>query len=269
MRFRTKALAKRRQADQLDRLPEVAKPRGWLAAAALAVVVAGVIVYALIGEIPRRLEASGVLGSQGGIIAAQSQGSGEVRRVLVEAGDQVEPDTPVLELAASDGERSDIAAGYSGEILEVLVAEGRVVDPGSDLFTLAGEPGRSPDRAYLFLPPSDASGVAPGMEVDLNVSSAPQEAFGSAAGTVETVSGAPVSPQQVDVLVANDTLVGEFTAGGAPILVTVALEPAKTATGIEWTGGGGPQFPLTPGTIVEAEIRQGEQSVLDVVLGNR
>jgi HlyD family secretion protein len=210
-----------------------------------------------------------VLGSQGGIIAVQSQGSGEVRKVLVGAGKKIEPDTPVLELASADGETSEVTAGYSGEVLEVLVAEGRVVDPGSDLFTLAGEPGGRPDRAYLFLPPSDASGVAPGMDVDLNVSSAPQEAFGSAAGKVESVSGAPVSPQQVDVLVANDTLVGEFTASGAPILITVMLEPAETATGIEWTGGPGPQFPLTPGTIVGAEIRQGEQSVLDVVLGDR
>lgn len=269
MRFRTKALAKRRQADQLDRLPEVAKPRGWLAAAALGVVVAGVIVFALAGEIPRRLEASGVLGSKGGIIAVQSQSSGEVERVLIRAGSSTAPKTPALELRVEGGALETLEAGYSGRVLEVLTATGRVIEPGTDLFTLAGEPGDQPDRAYLFVPPADASGVAPGMEVDLDVSSAPQEAFGSALGTVESVSGAPVSPQQVDVLVANDALVEQFTAGGAPILVTVALDPASTPTGVAWTGGAGPESPLTPGTIVGAEIQQGEQSILDVVLGDR
>jgi multidrug efflux pump subunit AcrA (membrane-fusion protein) len=269
VRFRTKALAKRRQADQLDRLPEVAKPRGWLAALALAVVVGGVIVYALVGEIPRRLDAEGVLGSEGGIVAVQSQASGEVERVLVETGEGVEPGTPVLELSTEDGGREVLESGYSGQVLEVLTAEGRVLSPGTDLFTVAAEPGARPDRAYLFLPPADASGVAPGMHADLVVSSAPSEAFGSIHADVETVSGAPVSPQQVDVLVANDLLAEEFTAAGAPILVTVALESADTPTGVAWTGGSGPDFPLMPGTIVSAEIQQGEQSVLDVVLGDR
>jgi multidrug efflux pump subunit AcrA (membrane-fusion protein) len=147
MRFRTKALAKRRQADQLDRLPEVAKPRGWLAALALAVVVGGVIAYALVGEIPRRLEAEGVLGSEGGIVAVQSQSTGEVERVLVENGERVEPGTPVLELSSRQGDREVLEAGYSGQVLEVLTAEGRVLSPGTDLFTIAGEPGARPDRA--------------------------------------------------------------------------------------------------------------------------
>jgi multidrug resistance efflux pump len=269
MRFRTKALAKRRQADQLDRLPEVAKPRGWLAAAALGIVVLGVVVYALVGEIPRRLEASGVLGSEGGIVAVQAQSGGEVERVLIDSGDRVRPGTPVLSLRDSDGGRQVLDAGYRGEVLEILTAEGRVLSPGTDLFTVAAEPGAQPDRAFLFLQPSDASGVAPGMHADLDVSSAPSEAFGSIHADVESVSSAPVSPQQVDVLVANDRLVETFTAAGAPVLVTVALEPADTPTGVAWTGGAGPDFPLSSGTIVGAEIQQGEQSILDVVIGDR
>ncbi len=269
MRFRTRALSKRRQADQLDSLPEVAKPRGWLAALALAVVVFGVVGYALAGEIPRRVTAEGVLGSKGGLIEVQSGVSGEVERVLVTSGENVQADTPLVEVDAADGSTTRIPAGFEGRVLEVRTAPGRVLSPGSDVVTLAGEPGEEPDRAYLFLSQDLAAGVAPGMEADINVSSAPQEAFGTVRGTVESVNGAPISPQQIDVLVSNDELVQQFTAEGAPVLATVRLNPADTPTGIEWAGGSGPEYGLRPGTPVEGDVQQGEQSVLDVVLGDR
>lgn len=269
VRFRTKALAKRRQAEELDRLPEVAKPRGWLAALALAVLVAGVVVFLLAGSIPRRVTGDGVLASAGGVAEIQSPRAGEVTRVLVAPGDEVGPSTAVVTLRGPDGATTEVAAGQAGTVLGVRTGPGRVLQPGGAVVTIARRPGDEPTRAYLFLDQEDAAGVAPGMEVDVHVASAPSEVFGSVVGHVESVGDAPVSPEEMDVLLANRGLVEQFSRNGPPILATVALHRGDTPSGLAWTSGAGPDFPLRVGTLVDADVQQGEQSVLDVVIGDR
>lgn len=269
VRFRTKALAKRRQAEDLDRLPEVAKPRGWLAALALAVVVVGLVIYAIAGEIPRRVEADGVLSSRGGVLEVQSHQSGEVHKMLVEIGEEVTPDTPVATITTDDGTREEVNADFTGKVLELRTAEGRVLEAGDEVVTLAGEPGDRPTGAYLFVAQDEAAGVAPGMHVDVDVSTAPSQTYGVVHAEISSVSGAPISPQEMDVLLSNDGLVEQFSADGPPILATVELEKADNPSGLNWSTGDGPDFPLVPGTIVTADVQQGEQAVLDVILGDR
>src|SRR5688572_17240075 len=117
MRFRTKALAKRRQAEELDRLPEVAKPRGWLAALALAVLVAVLVGFLFAGTIPRRVTGNGVLASEGGIVEVQSPRAGEVTEVLVAAGDTVGATTPIATLRTDESTIDRIVAGQSGTVV--------------------------------------------------------------------------------------------------------------------------------------------------------
>lgn len=269
MRFRTKALAKRRQAEELDRLPEIARPRGWLAAIALALLVMGLVIALFAGSIPYRVGGSGVLASEAGIAEVQSLGSGEVVEVLVEPGDVVQSSTPLVEVRGPSGDTSRITAGQDGEVLVVRTGPGRVLAPGSAVVTIARSPGGEPTRAYLFLSETEAAGVAPGMEVDVSVTAAPNARYGAVRGVVESIGQRPVSPEELDVLLANQTLVDRFAGDGAAILVTVALTAADTATGLSWTGGDGPDFPLQPGSLVAADILQGERSLLDVVLGQQ
>jgi multidrug efflux pump subunit AcrA (membrane-fusion protein) len=268
VRFRTKALAKRRQAEALDRLPEVAKPRGWLAAIALGVVVIGVLVYLLAGTVPRRVSASGVLSSPGGLIEVQSTTSGLVTKLLVSPGQEVTPQTAVADIVDTKGKSSTILSGFTGTVLETDTGPGRILTLGSPVITLAGSHGTSVTSAYLLLSQKDAGGVAPGMSVDLNVSTAPSARFGSLRGRVSSVSGVPISPQELDVLLGNDALAQQFLQGGPPVLATVALNPAPTPSGLSWSSGSGPPFKLAPGALVKGDVEQGNQKVLDLVLGN-
>lgn len=267
MRFRTKALAKRRQGEELDRLPSIAKPRGWLAALALTVLVAALLIGLFAGSIPRKVNGDGVLGSEGGIAEVQSPVAGKVEEVLVEAGETVTSDTPVATLRRSDGGLVTVIAGQDGEVTVVRTSPGRVLAPGTPVVTVARTPS-DPNRAYLFLDPEQASGVAPGMHVDLHVTAAPAAAFGSIHGEVESVGLQPASPEELDLLLANGALADQFSADGAPVVVTVHLEPADTPTGLSWTRGEGPTFPLTAGATVDGDIQLGERSAIDVVMGS-
>lgn len=267
MKFRTKALAKRRQGEELDRLPSIAKPRGWVAAIALTVLVVGLLVGLLAGSIPRKVNGGGVLASDGGLAEVQSPVAGEVVDVLVAAGDEVVPDTPVATVRDRQGELHTVVSGQDGSVQAVRTSPGRVLSPGSPVVTVARTP-TDPSRAYLFLDQQQAAGVAPGMPVEVHLAAAPSAAFGSAHGTVSAVGQQPASPEELDLLLANGTLAKEFTADGAPVVVTVTLTDADTPTGLRWSQGTGPDFPLQPGSLVNADIRLGDQSVLDMVLGS-
>lgn len=267
MKFRTKALAKRRQGEELDRLPAIAKPRGWLAAVALTVLVVGLLVGLLAGSIPRIVNGHGVLASDGGLAEVQSPVSGEVADVLVEAGDEVTASTPVAAVRDAEGEVRTVLAGQDGVVQVVRTSPGRVLTPGSPVVTVARTP-TNPSRAYLFLDQQRAAGIAPGMSVDLHVAAAPSAAFGSVDGTVVAVGQQPASPEELDLLLANGSLAAEFAEDGAPVLVTIDLVGADTPTGLAWSRGEGPDFPLQPGALVDADVRLGDQSVLDVVLGS-
>lgn len=267
MKFRTKALAKRRQGEELDRLPAIAKPRGWLAAVALTVLVVGLLVGLLTGSIPRKVNGDGVLASDGGLAEVQSAISGEVAEVLVSAGEEVTTSTPVATVRDAEGDLQTVVAGQDGVVQVVRTSPGRVLTPGSPVVTVARTP-TDPSRAYLFLDQQQAAGIAPGMSVDVHVAAAPSAAFGSVRGTVAAVGQQPASPEELDLLLANGTLADQFAADGAPVLVTIDLDGADTPTGLAWSQGDGPDFPLQPGALVDADIRLGDQSVLDVVLGS-
>lgn len=273
MRFRTKALAKRRQAEELDRLPEVAKPRGWLAAVALAVLVTGLVIYALAGTINRTVETDGVLSSKGGVVEVQSNVAGEVDDVPVDIGRTVRRGQTVAILTVDPDEHAgephqhEVESPFAGRVLEIRTARGRVLEPGTEIVTLAPTGSGRPDEVFLFLAQDEGAGVAPGMEVSVNVATAPSARYGVVTGRIEQVSGAPVSAEEMDVLLANDELVAQFSKDGPPLLATVRLETAQTPSGLKWSQGDGPEFPLQPGTLVSGEVIQQKQSVLDVILG--
>ena len=73
-------------------------------------------------------------------------------------------------------------------------------------------------------------------------------------GEVREVSGFPTTPQGMLRVLENATLVAEFSQGGAPIEVTVALEKADTRSGFRWTSAAGPPTPITSGTLCEGTI---------------
>jgi biotin carboxyl carrier protein len=268
LRFRTKALAKRRQAEELDQLPEVAEARGWLAAVALGVVVVGLLVALLVVEVPRRVEAGGALSSGGGLAEVQSPRAGEVVAVLVGPGDRVTAGQPVAQVAAAaDGRATPVRSRVSGRVLRVSTRAGRFVVPGTSLVTLAAAPGEAATGAWLFVDPDDAGTIAPGMEVDVEVVAAPAARYGSVPGRITSVGAVPASPQELAVLVANDGLVSRLVRDGPPVIAAVRLERARTPSGLRWTGGSGPPAPLPPGSPVRADVQQGGQRVIDMLLG--
>ena len=143
-------------------------------------------------------------------------------------------------------------ADFTGKVLELRTAEGRVLEPGDEVVTLApvspasGRPAPTSSSRRTRRPAS-----RPGCTWTWTCPPRRRRRYGVVHAEISSVSGAPISPQEMDVLLSNDGLVEQFSEDGPPILATVELEKADNPSGLNWSTGDGPDFPLVPGTIVD------------------
>lgn len=90
MIFRKVALERLSSPEQLDQLLQVTRPRGWLALAALGLVVAAAVAWGFTGSIPTEALGEGILIRRGGVSDLVVTGQGQVEEVRVAVGDTIE-----------------------------------------------------------------------------------------------------------------------------------------------------------------------------------
>lgn len=234
--------------------------------AALTIAVAALVIWSFAGRIPRTAEGSGVIAQPGGIASVESTVSGPVDQVLVSQNSVVGEGQKIAVIGAG-AKQTDITSPFSGTIIDLEIIVGQVVQFGDPLYTLqrATSTGKS---VYLFVPSSEGADLAPGMAVNVSVSTAPSAAFGVVRGKIANVSGSPLSTDAVTALVGNPDLAQVLTKNGPPLLADVTLtQDSKTVSGFKWSTPKGPPFPLEPGTPVTAQVVEQQQRPIDVVFG--
>lgn len=87
--FRRSAIARLESPEQLDQLMEVTQPFGWVALAAICALLAVAIGWGVLGAIPTKVRAQGILIRSGGVFNIFGLGAGPVEAVLVKEGDDV------------------------------------------------------------------------------------------------------------------------------------------------------------------------------------
>ncbi len=116
--FRQEAIKKVSSPEQLDRLMQVTRLRGWVALGTLAAVLLGAILWGIYGAIPTRVAGSGIILERGGgLIDVQSRGGGRLVAVLVRPGQRVEKGQPIARVDQRDLALSlDQARAFAGEL---------------------------------------------------------------------------------------------------------------------------------------------------------
>src|SRR4051794_5073357 len=265
MQMRARALERRRLPDELDRMLTVASSPAWLAVAALAMALIGLVVWAFAGSLPRQVEGSGVLNA-GSPSPVQSTVTGQVEQVNIHAGQTVLEGQIVLSVRGSL-QQQRVVSRFRGRVASVEIAPGQFVRPGTPLYTLVPERQGDVD-ALVFLSGDDGATVTRGMKVNLQVASAPPSAFGVARGRVVDVSPSPASHAALNALLGNPDLAGTFERNGPPVVARVRLErDASTRSGLRWSTKDGPPFKLQPGVSVKAQIIQASERPADVLFG--
>lgn len=97
--FRKVALERLSSPEQLDALPRVITVPGWMALAALLILLVTAMLWSWFGEIPTKIVGGCVLLNPSGIADISSGTGGRVVELLVKVGDEVRPQQPVARVA--------------------------------------------------------------------------------------------------------------------------------------------------------------------------
>ncbi|OIK25993.1 HlyD family efflux transporter periplasmic adaptor subunit [Streptomyces malaysiense] len=253
MEFRRKALENLRRPDDLDSPVRLARPRAWMVLALVAAILAGGLVWSYQGELARSVDVPGILTHPQGVSKVESPQSGMVSNVYVDVGAVVAKGAPVLSLVEPQGGTQVVRAPFAGRAIALLVADGQYVSAGATFMTVERTDGKN-DRmvAVLFAPAAKAGMLKVGDRVDMDVASAPAQAFGLLRGKVTAVDPFPQTEQQIlDFLGGNQLLATQLLSKGGPVRITVDLEPdAKLSSGYRWTTASGPPFRINSWTQV-------------------
>jgi HlyD family secretion protein len=118
--------------------------------------------------------------------------------------------------------------------MEHRAGPGDRLEAGDSLLSLE-QPGGSLE-AILYLPPTDAARVQPGMDVQLTPASVKKDEHGLLLGRVATVGSLPASQAGMRQALGSDELATAFSAAGPKVEVRIALERnAATTSGYQWT----------------------------------
>lgn len=262
--YRQSALDALAAQDQLDDMMRLTSPRGWALLAAVWAVVVGVVLWGVGGSVPATVRAQALLTRPGGMWAVQAPAAGQVARVLVAAGDELEAGQPVAVLEPD----LQVVTARAGKVLSVLADPGAVVDRGARLVGMSDP--SVPMRALLYLPLADAQEVQPGMPVQLALPAFPQEEYGFLMGLVERVGDHPARAEEMLRMLGNQELVDLFLhgrAGSVPLEVRVDLVPDPSApSGYRWSSGTGPNTRIAGDMLAEASIVVSQEAPLRLLL---
>jgi HlyD family secretion protein len=158
-----------------------------------------------------------------------------------------------------------VLSPIEGRVVEVKISPGSVLAIGTPVVEIESE-GKEL-QAVIYITPEHGKQVKVGMTVQLEPTTVKREEFGMMLGTVMRVSDFPMTPQGIQAVLHNESLISRFSHNGAPYAAEVSLQPdVSTPTGYRWAVGQGPDVHLTSGTLTRAEITTRRQRPLDLVI---
>jgi len=209
------------------------------------------------------------------------------------------------QLAALDASRAEleaqrlsqaVVAPRTGHLLSLSVAPGQALIPGQRIGTVG--PGPNPQRgmrkAVALFGDADATRLRVGQRLQLDPLLQTRDRYGGSAqrygvveGRIAAITPASADPSEVSRVVGDPDLAvnlitrsrqAAFGEGGDPVattgdkittpvvIVTVALEPAPTPSGLTWSGGQGPNLALDNGTPAKAQVIVERRSLVSFVM---
>ena len=240
MIYRFKALAKRRDPDQLDVPLSLASPSGWVITFVIGFCLIALVGWGFLGSVNQHVTAAGALQFPGGLVSVRSDAEGVVAD-LAQLGSTLHQGDVVASLQQGDDNKQVNVLGVTGgRVVQRLVRVGDVVSTGTPIAVV--EPGATEGaalEAVVEVPSKQISAIQVGQDVKLSVSGVVATKYGLLQGKVKSVAPFPTGTDGIQV---------------GPTLVVISLYSAETPTGYKWTSLGGPERKLESQTPVVAEI---------------
>jgi len=263
--FRQAALDRLSSPEGLDTLLQIESARAWLALVAILALVAGGVVWSVVGTIPLGVRAPAVLIQPGGVFSVRASGTGRVAAMLVKEGDVVRKGQPIATI--DQPEQASALSPADGVVVEIAVDPGALLTAGASIASVHAGERNAGLQAVIYVPPTFDMSIVPGMPVQISLSSSPAEEFGFLLARVTAVSPVPATPVSMTRVLANAHLVEDLSRDGAPYAVYAALErdPAS-ASGFRWSSPRGATLNVNSGTIGTARIVMRRQRPIELLM---
>lgn len=289
--FRKVALDRLSSPDQLDQLITVTSPKGWVALATIAAMIAALIVWGIFGSIATKVNGNGMILAPGGMTQVTTAADGQIVEIYVTPGSTVRPGQLIATLAQPNlsqelerlrselnmsqnqtdaagrqakltqlqqqlAQSSQVIAATGGSVVEIKAAKGDFVRAGTSLATLkAGDSAKL--ETVLFVPVEEGRKIRAGLEAQVAPSIIRSDEYGFLVGKVTSVSDYPVTAERMLQVLGTKELVQKFsgTNNQAPLEVRIALtEDSSTTSGYLWTSLSGPPQRIPAGTACSASL---------------
>jgi hypothetical protein len=273
--FRKEALDRLSSPEQLDQLMQVTSPRGWIALAALGLLLLAGLLWGIFGTIPTTAEGEGLLLRGRGVRQVTAPRAGRVLDVPVKVGDLVPKGRELVRLgsAADDPEPTILPSPYPARVLDVSVQKNASVEKDAVLVTL--EPRDAPLRAVLYVPVAEGYQVAQawdtatrkGGTVPVHVwpASVGKES-GPLLGHVLRAGHFPATKAEMERTLGSQELADSLAGSGASLEVVVELETLPDKPDVyRWASPREEHPPLFSGTPCRGSITIRKQRPIALV----
>ncbi|MEO7236090.1 MAG: DUF2118 domain-containing protein, partial [Lapillicoccus sp.] len=188
--FRREAMERLGSPEQLDTLMRVVDPRRWVALVAIGVILAGAVVWGLVGRLESTARSSAcVVIPRGGTYTIQAAVAGTVLSVLVQRGDHVNEGQTVAIIETPNGTKAPVEAPFSGTVIELLETHSDQVSVGGQIVSFESD--EEALGVLVYVSPAMSAALHPGMDVRVSPATSSRDQYGFLLGTVQEVAPYP------------------------------------------------------------------------------
>ena len=175
---------------ELDTLVRVVDPRRWVALVTIGVILAGAVVWGLVGRLESTARAwACVVIPRGGTCTIQAAVAGTVLSVLVQRGDHVNEGQTVAMIETASGQKAPVEAPFSGTVIELLETHSDYVSVGGPIVSFESD--EEALGALVYVSPAISASLRPGMDVRVSPATSSRDQYRFLLGTVEEVALVP------------------------------------------------------------------------------
>lgn len=295
--FRDSSLKKIQSPEHLNDLLQVSSPGLWSIVISVSVLLLTGLIWAMTGSISDTVHTEGVVFPQNGVEIIRSAEGGQVRDVLIMAGDSVDAGMTVAvmaqdvlldqievwkadpdvnrvlidDLQADYGNKSLIRSQVSGKVISAAKA-GDFIEPGQEIARVVRQARYANDHQVIcYMPAALAKRLSVGMEAQVSPDFAPREEYGYMIGVIVSISPYPVSQEEIE------TAVGSLATGMnirqdtslMEVRINLALDSAVPGTQARmlWSNPKGRFIDISMGTLCKVQIIVSRRTPIQLMLG--
>jgi len=224
--FQEQALERLSSPEQLDRLMPLTSPRGWLALAAVGLLLVAGLAWSILGVVETTIQAEGLFTAPGAVEVVRAP-NGISMSVVVKPGEMVQQGQT---LAEGGGQvlKSPVAGRVldaSGDVHYTKDGASGIIDTGST--TVRMEIPNATLDAVAFVSAAEGYRVRPGMAVSIKAASDDPQSSSHLQGMVKNVGRTPATKAAVERLLQNESWTHTTLADGPVLQVNIEVPNLK------------------------------------------